>query len=302
MNNVSVYSRIGRFVKKIFGIEDISLLKKNIHKKIGKILYHKKYGANDVISVMKDMGMQKGSVICIHASMKEFYNFIGTAKELIDLIIEELGPEGTLIMPAFPIKALANKPGYVFDVYNDPTGAGYLAEEFRKYPGVVRSINVQHSVCAFGRYADYLIKDHHHTHDCWDNNSPWQRMIELGCIVFNLGMPSSYIGTFDHCVESILQYEYDYWAQFFTEEREYKYYANDGNIQRYVNYTSNIDRRTRESNVTKYFTEEEMKSKRLSNLLIKSYDTSRCLNKMLELGRKGISIYYVPSSRGYKFS
>ena len=27
--------------------------------------------------------MKKGSVICIHASMKEFYNYQGTAEELI---------------------------------------------------------------------------------------------------------------------------------------------------------------------------------------------------------------------------
>ena len=298
----SIYTRIGATIKKLLGIKDISLLKKNLHKKIGKLLYHKKYNAAEVVSVMKELGVSHGSVICIHSSMKEFYNYKGTAKELIDLIIEEIGPEGTLMMPAFPIRNLACKPGYIFDAKNDPTGAGYLAEEFRKYPGVLRSINVQHSVCAIGKYANYLTKDHHKTHDCWDKNSPWQRMIELNALVVNLGMPDFYIGTFDHCVESILQYEYDYWSQFFTEEREFMYYDIDGNIKRYVNYTSNIDRRTRESNVTKYFTEDDMKSERLSNLLIKSYNTSKCLNKMLELGRKGIGIYYVPSPRGYKFS
>ena len=288
-------------IKKLLGINDISLLRKSIKKSVGKIIYHKKYTAADIVSVMKQIGLKKGSVICIHASMKEFYNYRGTAKELIDLILNELGPEGTLMMPAFPHNHLRCKSNYIFDIENDPTGAGYLAEVFRKYPGVKRSINVQHSVCALGKHAQYLIKDHHKTHDCWDKNSPWQRMIELNGIVINLGMPSSYIGTFDHCVESILQYDYDYWAQFFTMKREYKYYAEDGKVMSYINYSCNIDRRTRESKVSKYFSEMEMKSCRLSNLLLKSYDAKACLDKMLELGRRGIGIYYVPSPKKYIF-
>ncbi len=284
------------------GINDISLFRKNVHKRIGKILYHKKYSAKDIVSIMKDMGIQKGSVVCVHASMKEFYNYEGTASELIDSIIKEIGPEGTLVMPAFPVKTLTEKSNYIFNVNEDPTGAGYLAETFRKYPGVKRSINVIHSVCAIGKYADYLTKDHQFTHDCWDRNSPWQRMIELDAIVINLGMPRFYIGTFDHCVESILQYEHPYWAQFFTLRKEYKYYDEKGNVLTYINYTLEIDRRTRERQVFKYFSSDMMTECRLSNLLIKSFRSKPCFEKMLDLGRKGIGIYYVPDPKKFKFA
>ena len=127
----SVYTTIGKIGKRVLGIRDFSLFRKDLKKRIGKILYHKKYTADDLVSLMKQMGMQNGSVVCIHASMKEFYNYEGTAKDLIDKIIDAIGPEGTLMMPAFPIKCLANKDEYVFDVHKDPTGAGFLAEEFR---------------------------------------------------------------------------------------------------------------------------------------------------------------------------
>ena len=295
MNNISVYTRIGKIIKKLFGIKDISLLKKEVHKHVGKLIFHRKYNSSDITNVMRKMGVGMGSVVCIHASMKEFYNFNGTADELIGTILKLIGEDGTLIMPAFPSKTLTKKPDYVFNVVEDATGAGYLAETFRKYPGVKRSINVEHSVCAFGKYADYLTKDHQFTHDCWDKDSPWQRMIELDAIVINLGMPHFYIGTFEHCVESILQYEHPYWAQFFTKEKQFKYYDSLGNVKTYTNYTNEIDRRTRERRVYKFFDNKEMMQYRLSNLLIKGYLTKPCLAKMIELGRKGIGIYYVPN-------
>lgn len=301
MSNISIYSRLGKTIKKLFGIKDISLLKKEIHKKIGKLIFHKKYGSKDIINVMKSMGVDRGTVVCIHASMKEFYNFCGTADELINSIIYLIGEEGTLIMPAFPAKSLSQQSDYIFNVQEDSTGAGYLAEAFRKYPGVKRSINVEHSVCAYGKYADYLIKDHQYTHDCWDKDSPWQRMIELDAIVINLGMPSFYIGTFEHCVESILQYEHPYWSQFFTKKKLFRYYDAKGDVQTYINYTNEIDRRTRERRVYKHFNNEEMKEFRLSNLLIKGFRTKPCLEKMLDLGRKGIGIYYVPNPKKFVF-
>ena len=301
MNNISIYSRVGKVIKRLFGIKDVSLLRKEVHKRIGKLFYHSKYNSDDIINVLKAMGVGCGSVVCIHASMKEFYNFCGTASELIDKIISLISEEGTLIMPAFPLKSLTNETDYIFNVKEDPTGAGFLAETFRKYPNVRRSINVEHSVCALGKYADYLIKDHQYTHDCWDEKSPWQRMIELDAIVVNLGMPSFYIGTFEHCVESILQYEHPYWAQFFTKKRLYKYYDSIGNVQTYINYTCEIDRRTHERRVFKYFDNDEMMEYRLSNLLIKSFHTKPCLVKMLDLGRKGIGIYYVPNPDKFDF-
>lgn len=301
MSNISIYSRLGKIIKKLFGIKDISLLKKDIHKNIGKLIFHKKYDSKDIINVMRTMGVDRGTVVCIHASMKEFYNFCGTADELINCIIGLIGEEGTLIMPAFPAKKLSQQSDYIFNVQEDSTGAGYLAEAFRKYSGVKRSINVEHSVCAYGKYADYLTKDHQYTHDCWDKDSPWQRMIELDAIVINLGMPSFYIGTFEHCVESILQYEHPYWAQFFTKKKLFRYYDAKGDVQTYINYTNEIDRRTRERRVYKHFNNEEMKEFRLSNLLIKGFRTKTCLEKMLDLGRKGIGIYYVPNPKKFDF-
>ena len=298
----SFYTRFGSFSKRLFGISDFSLFQKNIHKRIGKIIYHKKYSSDDLVRVMNEMGMKHGSVVCIHSSMKEFFNYQGTAEELITKIIDFLGEEGTLMMPAFPDKRLVNTEGYIFDPNKDKTGAGFLAETFRQFPGVKRSINVQHSVCAIGKYADYLTKDHYLSRDCWDEYSPWQRSLDLGVLVFNIGMPRSYMGTFYHCIESMLKNEHPYWAQFFTSKELYKYYDSDRNVCEYNNLVSRLDRRTRKRKVTKYFDSSDWCIKKLSNLEIKVYYTDHCFPKMLELGRKGICFYYVPNPHKFKWN
>lgn len=301
MARKSVLTRVGHTIKKLTGIQDISLFKKQVHKWVGQLFYHKKYTAEDVVAVMKQLGLKEGSLVCMHSSMKEFYNYRGSAAELIEAILAAIGPEGTLMMPAFPKKDLIRKPGYVFDLTKDPTDAGHLAETFRKYPGVKRSINVQHSVCAIGRLADELVREHENTRDCWDIKSPWQQLCRHNGLVFNLGMPKWYIGTFEHCVESILRDDYPYYAQFFTKKERWKYLAEDGRILSYCNDTAGIERRTREDKVKRYFLKDEYRYAKLSNLDISVYESGKCLEKMLSLGRKGITIYYVPSPKRFKF-
>lgn len=301
MNGKSIYTNLGVFVKRVTGIKDISAFRKEIHKQFGKIVYHKKYSAKELVGLMQQMGMRAGSVVCIHCAMKEFYNYEGTAEDLIKKILDVVGPEGTLVMPAFPDKKLSSQKGYIFNPKDDKTGAGYLAESFRKYPGVKRSLNVRHSVCAIGGKADMLLEGHENCENCWDENSPWYKMCQLNALVFNLGMPRSYIGTFHHCVESILRNEHPYYAQFFNAPTENLYYNERGEICRYESMECNIERRTREKKVTKYFTPEDWQIRKISNLEVKVFYSRNALNKMINLARKGITVYYVPSPNKYSF-
>ena len=295
-----IFELIVPSVKKLLGISDLALWRKRWNKRIGKLIYHKKYSASDLISLMQTMGMKNGSVVCIHASMMQFYNYTGTAIELVEGILSVIGKEGTLMMPAFPANKCKEKDNYIFNPSDDKTGAGYLAETFRTYPGVIRSNNVRHSVCAIGKYAQYLTQDHTKGHDCWDKYSPWYRLCELDGLVFNLGMPRSYIGTFHHCVESILQYEHPYWTQFFNKHRLYMYKEN-GVIHEYSETCSELLRKTRESKVTKFFTDSDWSIKKISNLEIKVFYAKNALEKMISLGRKGISVYYLPSTNQYEW-
>lgn len=290
------------YIKKIIGIKDWSLFKKKLKKRVGKFFYRKHYTADDIVAKMITLGLKKGQLVCIHAAMREFYNYDGSANDLIKKILEVIGPEGTLMMPAFPAYPLLNDD-YIMDVNNDPTGAGALAEAFRCYPGVRRSINVQHSVCAIGALADYLLKDHHKCEDCWDENSPWGRLCKLNGIVFTLGTPLDWIPTFQHCVESTLKHENDYWALFFNKRVEYKYYDEHGVVQSYsCQSSSGLKERVPNNRRTiKWFTVRDRAVAKVSNLNIVRFYSANCLKKMISLGNLGISPYRYPSTEGFVF-
>lgn len=299
MESVFIYKMVSKCIKGIFGT-NFGQIKRRTKKHVARLFYRKKYTADDLVALMKNMGMERGSLVCIHCAMAQFFNYRGTAEELIEKILEVIGTEGTLMMPAFPIVP-RDVEHYVFNPLTDKTGAGYLAETFRNYPGVKRSLNVRASVCAIGSLTDYLIGEHQNSEDCWDEKSPWYKLCAKGGLVFNFGLPRSYMGTFYHSVESRLKHEHPYWAQFFRKEATYTYVL-DGKIYVYRNWDCDLYRRTRKRKIMRFFTNEDWRIEHISNLEVKVFYTGHLFPKLLEMGRRGITAYYSPSPKKYKFN
>lgn len=292
----SLITRAGILVKHLTGIQDLSESRKKLKKRVGRLIWHRHYTTAELVGLMQEMGMKEGSVVCIHASMREFYNYQGTAKELLEEIMRVITPKGTLMMPAMVFKdpKVLLKTDHIFDPQNDKTEAGYLAETFRQMDGVKRSINARQSVCAWGAQADYLTRDHHRGANCWDEYSPWYRLCELDGLVFNLGLPRLFMGTFNHCVEGLLAREHPYWAKFFNKRMTFRYRDADGQIQSYTADESFIETRDYKPKITRHFGPDIYKIRRISNLEVKLFRAKPCLDIMLDLGRKGISMYVVP--------
>lgn len=295
-------------IKKIFGIADWSLVKKNMQKKIGKIIYHKKYCATDIVNEMVKMGMHSGDVVFIHSSMKEFYNYQGSADELINEILKFLGPEGTLVMPAYPQHGLCsacstedtyggiNDP-IMFDAKTTPTTAGYLAEVFRKMPGVKRSVNIQHSACAIGKYADFLLREHHLSETCWDEKSPYYKLTLLDAKVFALGLPY-FLTTTIHCTDSLLRTKFEYFGRFFDRKIKYNYRDLDGNVGTHTMLTNTVERRrSKKKMVKKYFDKKEFHVSKISNLRIEWVNAKYTHDLFMRLANKGIVMYSVPDPK-----
>lgn len=302
-------------IKSIIGISDWSLFKKNIHKRIGKILYHKKYTADDIVDCMAKMGMTPGDVIFIHSSMKEFYNYQGTAEELIKKILDYLGPSGTLVMPAYPktdFRSIVNKcllddyggidDQVMFDVKSTPTEAGHLAEVFRKMEGVKRSINIQHSACAIGKQADFLLSEHHLCETCWDEKSPYYKLTLVNAKVFSLGLPY-FLTTTIHCTDSLLRTKYDYFANFFNKVIKYNYRDENGSIGVHQMIVNAVEKkRDKKKMVTKYFDKEEFHVSKLSNLRIECVDAKYTHELFMKLANKGIVMYSKPDPKKFDWT
>ena len=295
-------------LKKILGIppsEGLSLedLIFNWRLKIGKHIYKKRYTAKDIADAMQNCGMKKGSVVFIQSRWAEFYNCTSSPTEVIEEILKVIGPEGTLGMACMPYI----KEGKIFNVKRTPTNSGLLAEAFRKYPGVKRSINIKHSVCAIGPQADYLVSEHYLSETPWDKKSPYYRLYELNALNFGLGLGKYWMGTIIHCADSLLKDELPYYHDmFYPEKTEYKYIDYDGQEKSYWNY--DMPQTGPKKRIGSYFLCRKIVRKYLhgsfqqvSNMQIICFEAKELLATTISLGRKGINSYWTPSKRGYKF-
>ena len=295
---------INKFLKFILGIkknEAISVRSfiRSWHRRLGPLFYKEQFTAKDVVHKMEHAGARKGSTVFIQSSWGEFYNCKSTPTELIKEILDFLGPEGTLCMACMPYM----KNGEVFDVSNTKTKAGYLAECFRNYPGVKRSIHTHHSVCALGKNADFLLCEHHLGETPWDEKSPYYKLTMLNALVFGFGLGAYWMGTIAHCPESLLRGKVALYSDLWSKEKTaYHYIDYDGVEKTYYNY------RLCKKRPTSYFKQKRIiikhlssRYQRISNLQISCFDANEVVTVLTDLAQKGSTIFLLPTTIGYKF-
>ncbi len=159
-----------------------------------------RFDTGQMRAVLQSLGIRKDGVLLVQSSMNRFYNFDGTAKDVLSLLRETIGHDGTLVMPAFP---LYNQDGpYFFDVNKTPSQTGILCELMRRQPGVRRSLQAVHSVCAVGPMAEELLAEHHLDAYTCGLKSPFYKIAKHDGQILGLGLPPGYT-TFFHAVEDI---------------------------------------------------------------------------------------------------
>ena len=84
------------------------------------------------------IGLRRGDAVVVHASLRE----VGLdADEVIDSLLDAVGPEGLVVMPTFTY----DNETFTLDT---PGRTGALAETFRRRPGALRSSHPDQSVRA----------------------------------------------------------------------------------------------------------------------------------------------------------
>lgn len=288
------------YFKKRFRIYSLTEFVNRKKRSIVRLFYKKKYSIDELMNHIRGLGISEGDTVLVHSSWNEFYNYTGTINEFIDGLLSIIGPKGTLLMPAYPF---LRKKDSVFDIKRTPTEAGIIAETFRHYPGVKRSINM-HSVCALGSNADYLINEHFYSETCWDVKSPYYKLANLNGKVLSFGLGKYFVGTIMHCADSILKDEVAYFSLFFKERKEAKYKLDDKIIS-HTYFTSSADfkyefsDRSHSRVINKHYDKTKFKRTKLSNLTINVYEANYFINKTIALGRKGIVVYTFPDPKKY---
>ena len=251
---------------------------------------YRRYGEDELRAALDRVGVHSGATLFLHSAWDEFYNFDGSPMDLLELLRRHVGADGTIAMPAYPLHP---DPEALFDVRRTMTGAGLIAEMFRRIPGARRSINLAHSVAAIGPNADFLVRDHHRSETPWDRYSPYARLSEVDAVVVSMGLPPSFgFGTAQHCPESLLYHEIPYFRLVFGDAVTYRYRDEAGQEG-----THTLRRRTgrvRLGRIRRYIDRDQVRVTHVSNLRIQAVGARYLIGRLVELARRGITQYYWP--------
>lgn len=162
-------------------------------------------GARPAAAALADLGVRAGSTLLVHASLRRAGL---SAATVLGALREALGPDGTLVVPAFTAGNSDTSPAYrertqnmtdrqraahhadmpPFDPVHSPSqGMGVLAEAVRCERDAVRSAHPQTSFAAVGARAAELLADH--DEDCHlGERSPLARLYAAGARVLLIGV------------------------------------------------------------------------------------------------------------------
>ena len=160
---------------------------------------------SDIAEALRRVGLQKGDSVMVHTSLGKIGYVCGGAQAVIEALIEVVGEDGTVMMPAQSWKNLDPETGVHWDAdeadwdrirenwpaYNKaitPTNTmGAVAEMFRSWPGALRSDHPARSVAAWGKNAEYLTKNHDIS-DIFGDTSPIGKLYALDGKVLLIGV------------------------------------------------------------------------------------------------------------------
>jgi len=274
-------------LRRIVGKEDVRSYFRTRKLALDKRLFRRRISREELRAAFQKLGVEPGRTIWVQSSWNEFFNFAEKPSVVIDILLEMIGPGGTLVMPAIPLKIDADR---ILLIDKEPVSTGLICEIFRRYPGVRRSIHLSSSVIALGPQAEFLVKDHHTTETAWDPDSPFQRLMEVDAICIGMGV-GRFLASLTplHAVESILRHESAQFSKVFQGTISYRWRANDG---REGTHTFLARRGAFDAaRLGRHYPKEKYVEFRLSNLWFWSISARDAINTGLELGRQNISMY-----------
>ncbi|HEX7002602.1 MAG TPA: AAC(3) family N-acetyltransferase [Trueperaceae bacterium] len=178
---------------------------------------------------LRNAGLESGQTVLVHSSLSSLGWVVGGPVAVIEALLIVLGPSGTLAMPSHNGEncdpSLWQNPPVPrewwqtiresmppFDPEKTPTrGVGVIAEAFRSWPGVKRSVHPTVSFAALGPRAS-LITANHDLEDALGDGSPLARLYDLDASVLLLGVGHA-SNTSLHLAEARARYRGKVWQE-----------------------------------------------------------------------------------------
>ncbi len=157
-----------------------------------------------LVDDLVELGVRPHVTVMVHSSLRQIGWTVGGPVTVIRALLEVIGPEGTLVMPAESPQMSDPadwdddrvKPEWfdtirehlpVFDPETTPTTMGAIAEAFRTYPGTRRSNHPLVSVCANGDRAEQITAEQS-LEFCEGRGTPFEKLYDLDAHTLLLGV------------------------------------------------------------------------------------------------------------------
>ncbi|WTW92309.1 AAC(3) family N-acetyltransferase [Streptomycetaceae bacterium NBC_01309] len=158
------------------------------------------WAVRELVGMLRDIGVVAGDVLMVHSTLRGIGPVDGGAQGVLTALLEAVGPQGTLVMPAYTEEnsdtswaflrateglSTSEREAYKramqpFDPMWTPASRtmGALPELLRRTPGAVRSSHPQASFAAIGLLADGIMR-HHNPATHFGEQSPLARLYSL---------------------------------------------------------------------------------------------------------------------------
>jgi len=197
----------------------------------------KKISSESLVAEIKSLGIVRGDTLFIAADLLRVGYFIEnktqTYKRWMDILLETVGEDGTLVIPAYTKSffRFGKDRSYIFTKDSIPE-SGALSAAFYSHPKVKRSTHPTNSCFAIGKNADYILEGH-------DENSssylPYLKVIDLkgknlmiGAFADNRLAPMAM-----HCAQEFLGVNRKKWSVGLMQSN---YLDQDGVIKRFTRW------------------------------------------------------------------
>ena len=192
---------------------------------------------NSLANNLTALGVKKGDCVMLHSSLSALGFVEGGADAVFDAFIQAIGPEGTLVTPAFTRGAWFER--LAMDDCNmnctsetcpsqSPSNEGAIPNAVLKRKGRIRGCHPTHSWVAYGKHAYDICKDTYKCQTLCGKGTAFEKVVELdGCIV-TLGVMVNTV-TFWHYLEDVL--ELPYLGYYHPAERHLSYCTDGRRIQ-----------------------------------------------------------------------
>lgn len=282
-------------------------LKKNRNRLIKSFrLFKKGIKKDQLIAQLKNSGLKEGDTLLVHSSLSKLGNINGGAKTVLEAFIEFIGPQGNIAFPTYSyintMHETMQDKNFVFDPQKNPSIVGIISEEFRKWPGVKRSVHPTHSVSALGPDAGLITSGHLEALSNFGPGTPFHKLRELKGKIVGIGIPIGPV-TIYHSVEDFFPALFK--GVYFPKQISLNVFDKGSIVAKKIyihNPTYHKSRIDKTPEIQNWFRDHLLKKgilheSQFGESNIWWMDIQELFDELLALKEKDISIYKVPNEQ-----